>query len=473
VSIDTLIDQMQALRKELDQAGDARLAFHATYLRTTQAVARALRDGAFADADWVERWDVAFARLYLDALAASRRGEPVPGPWQVAFAAAAEQPGIPPLRHVLLGMNAHINYDLPQALLAVISDEEFGDPAVLARREADHRRIDEVLAARVRAEDEELKRLETVRAWRDRMLEPLNQAATRRFLREARAKVWANAVVLSQARQQGPARYARTLAELEQLSRARVADLQKPGPVLLRLAAGGFGVRLGAGPAGGTAPSQRRPARPGGRSRRTGAGLRAEKARPASRGGPRSFNPVRVGGLECAVWVAYYRRQWARFLVQSVLLVRHAFGMDWLRTVHAAWLVLRANQLWAPAANDPVRAQRCMRRFYALLRLNYGEPADPAAAARLEVEWWAVHRAHQRGETGGSESLVDSLSALYAFVYQADPASVRPAALHRAAAMDISDRWVEEGCEPGSPLLATERAALVRSYAALLTAVHR
>jgi Family of unknown function (DUF5995) len=39
---------------------------------------------------------------------------------------------------VLLGMNAHINYDLPQARLAVIKDEEFGDAATLARRQADH-----------------------------------------------------------------------------------------------------------------------------------------------------------------------------------------------------------------------------------------------------------------------------------------------------------------------------------------------
>jgi hypothetical protein len=39
--------------------------------------------------------------------------------------------------------------------------------------------------------------------------------------------------------------------------------------------------------------------------------------------------------------------------------------------------------------------------------------------------------------------------------------------------MDTSDRWVTEGCDPGSPLLPAERAELVRSYAALLAAVHR
>jgi len=244
VSIDSVVARMTALLDELARAEDARAAFHATYLRTTRAVAAALHAGAFLDGDWVERWDVAFAGLYLDALEASRRGEPVPRPWSVAFAAAAGQRSLPALRHVLLGMNAHINYDLPQALLAVISDAEFDDPALLAQREADHRRIDEVLAARVRAEDDELREAAPARSWRDEALQPLNRAATRRFLRESRARVWANTAALSRSRRMGEADYARRLAELEELSAARVADLMRPGPVLLRLATRGFGIRL-------------------------------------------------------------------------------------------------------------------------------------------------------------------------------------------------------------------------------------
>ena len=51
-------------------------------------------------------------------------------------------------------------YDLPQALLMVIPDEEFADPLLLARRRRDHERIDDVLARQVRAaagaSDEEL-----------------------------------------------------------------------------------------------------------------------------------------------------------------------------------------------------------------------------------------------------------------------------------------------------------------------------
>ena len=39
--------------------------------------------------------------------------------------------------------------------------------------------------------------------------------------------------------------------------------------------------------------------------------------------------------------------------------------------------------------------------------------------------------------------------------------------------MRHSDRWVQEGCDLASPLVPEEREALVRSYAALLAAVHR
>jgi len=189
----------------------------------------------------------------------------------------------------------------------------------------------------------------------------------------------------------------------------------------------------------------------------------------------RSFSPLRVGHLEADVWVAYYQREWARFLALSVLVVRTAFGMDWIRTVHGAWLVLRANQLWAPPPpkSDAAGARRCMRRFYALLRLTHGEPANPARAAELEVEWWRVHRIHQRGEDGDTQPLVDALSQLYAYTFGVDEAALRPAAEYRAQAMDLVDQWVTEGRRMDSPLLPPMRAALVRSYAALLAAVHR
>jgi Family of unknown function (DUF5995) len=215
--------------------------FLSTYQRTTSAVGKAILDGVFEDGDWVEEWDVVFARLYLDAFDAQVAGTgDVPRPWRIAFDVPAD---LAPLRKVLLGINAHVNYDLPQALLRVIPDDDFADPGTLARRKRDHEAIDGVLASRVAAEDEELT-LSGAKSVLDRLLQPLNRASSKRFLREARQKVWHNTHELQSARLESPDAYGVRLGELEVLSAARVADLLAPGQVLLRLAVAGFGVVL-------------------------------------------------------------------------------------------------------------------------------------------------------------------------------------------------------------------------------------
>ena len=212
-AVDELIARMVALLALLEADGDPSRFFLATYLRITRAVRAAVADGLFEDPPWVARWDVDFASFYLDALEAYRRDPAtVPAPWQQAFGA---KPTLQPQAHVLLGVNAHINFDLPQSLVRVIPTE-----------------------------DAELQRVGDRRTPLDRLLTPINHAASRRFLREARHKVWINTNVLQRARVAGDGEYRKRLAELETLSAERVADLLRPGPVLLRLAVHGFGVTL-------------------------------------------------------------------------------------------------------------------------------------------------------------------------------------------------------------------------------------
>ena len=241
--LDDLLTRMHEDLTWLTGRGDARRYFHATYLRTTQAVGDEIARGGFADPDWVRRWDLAFAAYYLDALDADRRGDPVSGPWRVAFDAARDRPDLLPLRHVLFGLNAHINYDLPQALLDVIAAADFADGHVLGRREDDHRHVDAVLQARVGAEEAELGAVSRVTLL-DRLLRPANRAASRRFLAEGRAKVWRNAYALDRARAAGTQPYDAAVAELERRCAERVRDLAAPGPVLLNLARRGFGVLM-------------------------------------------------------------------------------------------------------------------------------------------------------------------------------------------------------------------------------------
>jgi hypothetical protein len=236
---------IEALADELDQRLAAlpvehahRTIFLATYRRTTLAVAAAVQRGFFEDGAWVVRWTAVFGRYFTDAHDADLAHEQVPRPWRLAFGLAADAH---PLAHLLVGMNAHINYDLPQAILDVISPDDFADADLLARRVRDHDRIDEILAGRVAAEDGEIG---GPRRLLDRALTPANRLASRRILAESRAKVWENVLALHDARLGGAELHRARLAELEVLAAAKVADLLTPGLLLPRLAVSGFGVRL-------------------------------------------------------------------------------------------------------------------------------------------------------------------------------------------------------------------------------------
>jgi hypothetical protein len=242
--IDGFIARMEEELQALVADDDRGRFFHAAYLRITYAVRDEIQAARFADPEWVERWEVVFAGLYLSALDSWRAGRQATRPWAIAFQAAESR--LAPLRHVLLGINAHVNYDLPQSLLAVISDEEFADPGLRHRRAADHEQIDSVLASRVAAEDHELAKDEGPgdRTVLDRMLQPFNRAGTERFLREARQKAWHNAQLLSAARRVSDAAMTSRMAELEDLSANRIEDLVEPRFVLLELARHGFGVTL-------------------------------------------------------------------------------------------------------------------------------------------------------------------------------------------------------------------------------------
>ena len=101
--------------------------FLSTYQRTTHAVGQAVERGSFEDPGWVERWDVAFAQpLHLSALDTEARPRTTPsGP------VAPGLPPPPPICHRSASRLArdqrHMNYDLPQALLRVISEDDWAD----------------------------------------------------------------------------------------------------------------------------------------------------------------------------------------------------------------------------------------------------------------------------------------------------------------------------------------------------------
>lgn len=176
----------------------------------------------------------------------------------------------------------------------------------------------------------------------------------------------------------------------------------------------------------------------------------------------RSFDPHRVGELESATWAAYYRRDWARVLPLSVQLVRGVFALPWPQTLLGAAHVARATRAWAPVPAHDDAARAHMRRFYRLVVRTHGENIDPDEAARLEVDWWRIHRDQASRGDKGYEPVTHALARKYAYIYGVPEDTVGEAGEARARAMRLSD-------QQGQAEEVTN--ALIRSYTALHDAI--
>jgi len=97
--------------------GDGLRWFNWLYLQVTQAVEARVDAGGFTDPAWLAQLDVQFARLYFSALKTSLSGEATSTSWQVLFR-SRNQAAIARIQFALAGINAHINHDLSEAIVA-------------------------------------------------------------------------------------------------------------------------------------------------------------------------------------------------------------------------------------------------------------------------------------------------------------------------------------------------------------------
>ncbi|MGA2038735.1 MAG: DUF5995 family protein [Bryobacteraceae bacterium] len=91
--------------------------FNWLYLQVTQAVEARVAGGGFTDPAWLAQLDVQFARFYFSALKSSLSGEATPTCWQVLFD-SRNQDAVARIQFALAGINAHINHDLPESIVA-------------------------------------------------------------------------------------------------------------------------------------------------------------------------------------------------------------------------------------------------------------------------------------------------------------------------------------------------------------------
>lgn len=140
--VDRVIREMTKRYNALGCDHDSTFAF--TYLLTTEEYRRAVEDPAFfTDNAFVNHQDAVFADYYFDAFDDWHRGriEEVSPAWRIAFHTAQEQT-VSGIGNVFLGLNAHVNRDLPFVLEAIGLVKPDG-----TSRKPDHDRVNDFLAA--------------------------------------------------------------------------------------------------------------------------------------------------------------------------------------------------------------------------------------------------------------------------------------------------------------------------------------
>jgi hypothetical protein len=114
----TLTDLQEIFESRPSRAGAAAAGFNHLYIDTTTQVAEHLAADEFAAPAFICALDVAFARRYLDAVRGMAVDAPsVPRSWQVVL---DPRDDVSPMARMAAGVNAHINFDLPFALLGAL-----------------------------------------------------------------------------------------------------------------------------------------------------------------------------------------------------------------------------------------------------------------------------------------------------------------------------------------------------------------
>lgn len=183
-------------------ATDGVARFNELYLAVTQAVLRDTGAGNFEDPEFLAELDVTFAGLYFAAVDASEQGGKIPNAWEPLFEHRHAK-GVAPLQFAIAGMNAHINHDLPVALVQVMTRHGL-EPTDGSPQHHDFLAVNAILA-RV---EEQIKRrfMDKLMQDVDKVLGHADNAAAMWSVERARDAAWTNAQVLYRLRDVPPLR---------------------------------------------------------------------------------------------------------------------------------------------------------------------------------------------------------------------------------------------------------------------------
>ena len=190
VSVAGAIARMEAIAAALP-AADGLACFNRMYLDVTRQVNSRLGQGFFGDPAFMTQLDVAFANLYFAAAGAA--GTPAAAPLACRpLAEARAVAGIEPVQFALAGMNAHINHDLPVAMVSTCTALATAPGA--GPHFADYQKVDQLLDAAEQSVRQSFESAAELAA--DRHVEAVASLIANWTIGSARDLAWNNCLLL-------------------------------------------------------------------------------------------------------------------------------------------------------------------------------------------------------------------------------------------------------------------------------------
>lgn len=196
-----VVSRMQQRVALWQQGCNPQAVFLSCYLRMTSNMLTAIERREFEDPPWVDRLLHHFADYYFVALEAYERApETAPAVWQLAHNSTRDS-RTSPLQNLMLGVNAHINYDLVLTMVDLLRPEwPRLSETERARRYRDYTLVNEVIARTIDAvQDDVLEPDMPLMEIVDRLCGPLDELLVSRLIGNWRETVWQSACHLLDA----------------------------------------------------------------------------------------------------------------------------------------------------------------------------------------------------------------------------------------------------------------------------------
>ena len=158
----------------------------------------------------------------------------------------------------------------------------------------------------------------------------------------------------------------------------------------------------------------------------------------------REFDADEVARLETEMWRSYYSRERVKLFGQLAQLLRTQYRLPFWRSNAVAYRAAKAAFVFKDGRGraDYERALPDLESFYHSVRAVADTDFDTTRAARLELEWWIVHRERRAHAPG---DLDRALAELQAELFRIPPDRLAEHARLRAEAMEIRDTKAEQG----------------------------